>query len=190
MNNIMEEVWINIKGCDGYQISSLGRVKSTKYKNEKILSNRKSGEYLGVSLYLGSNNAGHKRCYIHRLVAEHFIENPYNKNQINHKDGNKHNNVVSNLQWCTGSENLKHAYRIGLKKPPCAQLGKFGYKHSRGKEILQIDGNGKIINKYGSINHAATVNKLHFANLQRCAAGKQKTSGGFRWVLSENYEAA
>lgn len=186
----MKEIWVNIKECDGYQISNLGRVKSTKYKKEKILSNRKSGEYLGISLYLGSDNAGHKRCYIHRLVAEHFIDNPDNKNQINHKDGDKHNNVVSNLQWCTGSENIKHAYRMGFKKPPCAGTGKVGYKNSCGKEVFQIDSNGVIINKYGSINHAATLNNLNFSNVQRCTSGKQKTSGGYRWVLRENYEAA
>lgn len=186
----MEEVWMNINGCDGYQISNLGRVKSTKYKTERVLSNRRFGEYLGVSLYLGSKKLGFKKQYIHRLIAEHFIENPNEKNQINHIDGNKHNNIVSNLQWCTGSENIKHAYRMGLKKAPCAGTGKIGYKHSRGKEVFKIGDNGKIINRYGSINHAAKSNGLHFANVHRCVNGKQKTSGGYRWVLSEKYKAA
>ncbi|HSH23960.1 MAG TPA: HNH endonuclease, partial [Massilibacterium sp.] len=173
-----------------YQVSNFGRIMSLKQHNKRIMSNRKFGEYIGVTLYNGNGYTQRKNAYVHRLVAEHFIDNPDNKNQINHKDGDKSNNVVSNLQWCTGSENVKHAYKMGLKKAPCAGAGKIGYKHSRGKEVFQIDSNGVIINKYGSINHAATSNNLHFANLQRCTSGKQKTSGGYKWVLSENYEAA
>ena len=96
-----------------YQISNLGRVKSlerydkyNRYVNEKILVPRKHTQgYLRVSL-------GKKDYYIHRLVAETFIENKENKPYINHKDGDKTNNKVENLEWCTAKENMLHAFYV------------------------------------------------------------------------------
>lgn len=116
------EIWKDIKGYEGkYQVSNLGNVKSSwmwtgdKYiKREKILRNilYKNG-YLYVSL---SKDGKVKRFKVNRLVAEAFIDNPYNLPITNHKDGDKTNNCVSNLEWCTHSENLSHAYKIGLRK--------------------------------------------------------------------------
>lgn len=117
----MEE-WKDIKGYEGkYQISSLGNVKSLiswtgdKYiKRDKILRGvlNKNG-YLYVGL---SKDGKVKKEKINRLVAEAFIDNPYALPVTNHKDGNKQNNCVSNLEWCSYSDNLKHAYKTGLRK--------------------------------------------------------------------------
>ena len=137
------EVWKDIKGLEGkYQISSLGRVKSllryAKSRNgsfrihkERIL---KGGMNIwGYKIFQLCRGEG-KRTYIlnsaHRLVAEAFIPNLENKRTVNHKDGNKLNNCVSNLEWCTYSENLQHAYDHGLKKVPK------GNKHWNTKIIL------------------------------------------------------
>ena len=116
------EIWKDIKGYEGqYQVSNLGYIKSSymwtgdKYiKREKILRNvlYKNG-YLYVSL---SKDGKVKRFKVNRLVAEAFIENPYNLPITNHKDGDKTNNCVSNLEWCTYGENLSHAYKTGLRK--------------------------------------------------------------------------
>lgn len=119
----MKEEWKDIKGFEGYyQVSNLGQVRSVeRYKNNhkklqlvkscvlKTFEHQKG--YLVVKL-CKNNIKTHKR--LHRLVAEAFIPNPKNKPQVNHIDGNKKNNIVSNLEWCNGSYNILHAYKTGL----------------------------------------------------------------------------
>ena len=102
----MEE-WRDIKGYEGkYKISSYGKVKSLKYKDEKLLrpSYDKDG-YKQVILY---NNGKGKKWFIHRLVAIHFLPNPNNLPQVNHKDEDKANNAVENLEWCTCKYNINY----------------------------------------------------------------------------------
>ena len=117
----MVEVWKDIKGYEGcYQVSSLGNVKSKKKWNghkyitdEKILKPSMSTTgYYKVKL---SNGKPKRDLKIHRLVAEAFINNDLSKPFVNHKDGNKLNNCIDNLEWCTASENVKHAIETGLK---------------------------------------------------------------------------
>lgn len=125
----MIEEWRDIKGYEGlYQISNLGRVKSlnrvvicsngTSHKiKEKILKNGyMTSGYLFVVLRKDDKSKNHS---IHRLVAKAFIPNPKNCTDVNHIDGNKQNNCLYNLEWCTRSENLKHAVNIGLVKNQC-----------------------------------------------------------------------
>lgn len=106
----MQEIWKDIKGYEGrYQVSNLGNIMSLK-KN-KILKVFPDGDgYLLASLYDGKK----KTFRVHRIVATHFIENILNKEQINHKDCNKQNNSVSNLEWVTRRENTEHAVNNGL----------------------------------------------------------------------------
>lgn len=112
------EIWKDIIGYEGlYQVSSEGRVKRFyKNGNEKLLKPRNVGwGYLQVSL----GKEGKKTQYLlHRLVGMAFIENPFNKPQINHLNGIKTDNRVENLEWCTRSENQLHAYANGLQARP------------------------------------------------------------------------
>ena len=107
------EQWKAIADSNGeYHISDHGRVKSYKRGKERIL---KPSSNLQGYLHLGARIKGKRKAYrIHRLVADAFLQNPGNKPQVNHKDGNKANNNVSNLEWMTNQENQQHAWEYGL----------------------------------------------------------------------------
>ena len=118
-----EEIWRDIKGYEGfYQVSNRGRVRSV----DRVVENRgfprnQRGKtiklrstpfgYLDVGLH---KEGKYKRCRVHRLVAEAFIDNPENKPEVNHDDGDKTNNHVRNLYWATRKENMDHAVATGL----------------------------------------------------------------------------
>lgn len=99
-----------IKGFNHHYIDKNGRVLNTKTNNYLTPNVRKNGYYL---VTINEFNKSYKR-YLHRILGEAFIKNPLNKRTVNHIDGNKLNNNLDNLEWATDSENLKHAYRIGL----------------------------------------------------------------------------
>ena len=101
-----------IKDFPNYTISKDGLVLNTKTNTEKTQSIGKNG-YKYVTLYHENYS---KLFYIHRLVMLYYVDNVENKRTVNHKDGNKLNNSLSNLEWATDSENIKHAYDTGLNK--------------------------------------------------------------------------
>lgn len=117
----MVEIWKDIKNFDYYEISNLGRVRSKKFYsvaacNSKRLIGGKmlrlnvgSWKYFYVSIGLLDQR---KKVLVHRIVAENFIDNPYNYPMVNHKDGNKLNNRVDNLEWCTYAMNNLHRCRV------------------------------------------------------------------------------
>lgn len=157
---VLKEVWKDIKDFEGYyQISSFGRVKSVSriiHKNdgtiqtfqERILTpyiNEKRNEYTYV--YLRKEGKKFPK-FVHRLVAEAFIDNPDNLPQINHKDENPKNNRLDNLEWC----DAKYNNNYGTKKD------RMCINRSDRKEVAELDENGNIINTYLSIKQAA----LHF----------------------------
>ena len=105
----MKEVWKDIKGYENlYEISNFGNVRN---KNKQIKKQYDNKGYLCVELYK-KNKRKHFR--IHRLVMMTFNDNSNHKLDINHIDGNKYNNKIDNLEWCTRKENLDHAVRKGL----------------------------------------------------------------------------
>lgn len=113
-----------------YEISNFGNVKSNKKTTEKILKNKTVNGYKYISFKVEGKI---KNFYIHRLVAIHFIPNPKNKLQVNHIDGNKSNNHINNLEWCTPRENSQHSYDIGLSKKGdyhYLRIRKYGIKSS------------------------------------------------------------
>lgn len=132
----MEEVWKKIKDYPNYEVSNLGQIRALKYYSnvtkkyyDRILILKQKTNYCGYNHVGLSNKNGRKTKVVHKLVADAFICNPNNFQEINHKDGNKQNNSVFNLEWCTRSYNVKHAYDLGLKKPikEYMRLKKEGY---------------------------------------------------------------
>lgn len=115
----MREVFEDLKGYeDSYQISDSGRVFTKRrlignqiYYGRELIPQLTNDGYLKVTLSRGSKC---RKFYLHRLVALQFLDNPNNLPQVNHKDGNKLNNNVTNLEWCTKEENQKHAVRTNL----------------------------------------------------------------------------
>ncbi len=192
----MNEIWKDIPDYEGlYQASNLGRIKSLskkirfedKIKNEqfrkskdKILSLNCFNNFGYLIVHLRKNNKSHTKT-IHRLVLESFIGK--SELVINHKDGNKLNNKLNNLEYCTISENGKHAWRTGLMKN--AKIASDKYRNitlsrcweKNKRPIDQFDLNGKLVNSFSSIKEAVLFTGI--TSIYGCVQGKQKTAGGF-----------
>ena len=150
---------------DTYSISEDGKVlniKSNKYL-KPILGNN---GYYRVALCVNGIPKAHN---IHRLMAEHFINNPYNKEFVNHISGDKTDNSINNLEWVTRNENMQHAFENGLSnvKP--------------NMPVLQLTKSGTLIAKYVSISEACRQLKMHKSNISNVLNGKRKTAGGYLW---------
>ena len=190
----MEE-WRDIKGYEGlYQVSNMGNVRSVahstvyrdgrvgRYEGKMLVPHDGSNGYKSVNL---SKNGVTYLANIHRLVAETFLRKDDERNVVNHKDGNKHNNTVGNLEWVTYSENSKHAARTGLlNMEPFVVAG----STARKKKIAQIDASGKTIKVFDSAAEAARQLGLSKGNISSCANGARKTSGGYRWQFVQGVE--
>lgn len=178
----MQEIWKDIKGYEGlYKISNYGRIinKNNKVKNIGVYKNG----YLYLDLY--KNNKRQKKL-VHRLVAEIFLENKNNLPEVNHIDGNKQNNRVDNLEWCTCSYNLKEAYRLKLRKVSKTMLGKKGILCPNSKKIKQYDLNGNFIKLWYSTMDIERELKIRHDRISCCCKHKRyKTAGGYKWEYAE-----
>jgi hypothetical protein len=182
------ELWKDVVGYEGYyQVSSLGRVRSLDrvldkpniltggqtVRKGKLLKQRVAFGYLTANLCVHDRRRG---CRVHRLVAEAFIPNPENKPQINHKNGNKRDNRVYNLEWATASENGLHSYANGWsqvvnRKPVvCVDLQKtFDSSYSAAEWLNN--------NRFGNTRKVAAL----AGKIRLCAQGKRHTACDYRW---------
>lgn len=172
------EIWIVINDYPLYSISNLGNVKNNKTNLKLKIDHNKDG-YCQVKLY----NAKPKTKTIHRIVALHFIENPENKQEVNHKDGNKENNCVNNLEWVTKKENKIHADTTGLwvLSENHKQALQKGLREKRSKIVCKYDLQMNLIETYSCTREAALLNNAKQANIVNCCNGKKgyKTVKGF-----------
>lgn len=172
---MIEEQWLDISGYEGfYQISNFGRVKSFYFKNPRILKPHKVKGYSNVELY---KNKKKKQFYIHRLVMENFcpIEN-MNVLDVNHKDEDKSNNHISNLEWMTHKDNLNYGSRAEK-----ARMKMQGKNSSRSKKVRCIEKN--VI--YEALREAERQLGIPATNISKACKGKIKTAGGYHWEYVE-----
>lgn len=177
-----KEIWKDIGGYEGmYQVSSFGRVKSLERKSQNTKRHIKehfikqfddTNGYLRFSMF---KNKKKVTLSIHRIVAETFIPNPNNYPCVNHKDGNKQNNCIENLEWCTYKYNTEHAWKTGLAKP------KYNGYGVRAERIIQYNLENIPIAIYMSCRMASKINNISYKNISECVRGKSKTAGGYKW---------
>lgn len=177
--------WVHIVGYENeYQINELGQIRTLKdtpkHKKYDLLKPQisKRNGYVYQMLY---KNGKKKLLRVHRLVAEAFLANKNNLPQVNHKDGNKQNNCVDNLEWCNQSTNMKHAYKNGLQKPSENQKQSIiNTNKLKQKKVFQIK-DGKIINVFSGISEASRKTKISVSCISRCCNLKRKSTNGYEW---------
>lgn len=179
---------LQIKDFPGYYITDTGDVYSRKTYNNasgriKRLKTRNVGHgYRLVGIF--SNGKQYQKL-VHRLVAEAFIPNRDNKPQVNHKNGDKTDNRVENLEWCSNQENQKHSFLVLKRKS--GMFNKTGILHPKSKQVKQIKDN-KTIAIFGSLRDAERHTNIHHANISSCCLGKIKTAGGYNWEFIPTLE--
>lgn len=171
----MTEEWRKIEGYPNYSVSNLGRVRNDK--TGRFLSQAKSGHrrsYLHVCLFQGSGHASRKTINIHRLVADAFIPNPDSYPEVNHIDGNGFNNIVSNLEWVTHTENMIHAYTVlhPSEKPIP-------------KKVIRIE-DGQVFDSVPEASHSCGVRDVKFFTDYLDGKKHRPTIGGYHWKYLED----
>ena len=160
---MIKEIWKDKKDYEGhYQVRNFGRVKSIKFGKEIIMNlNPNSSGYLLVNL---CKDGTVKAFAVHRLVAEAFIPNPYNLPQVNHRDENKLNNNVDNLEWCTNEYNINYGTRT----------------ERYSKTVLQYTLDGEFVREWASANECGR-NGFNPRRVGDCCRGERKTHKGYIW---------
>ncbi len=172
----MEEVWKPVVGYEGlYQVSNLGRIKSTNYKthkNEKILKLFK--DYKGYLYVCLRKHGKAKFLKVHRLVLFAFMpQTDLFKNQVNHINEIKTDNRLENLEWVTARENNVHGTR-------CKRVGIANAKN-KSKKVIQKTINGEIIKTWNSTREVERVLDFKSSGISKCCNGKIETYKGYKW---------
>jgi hypothetical protein len=159
-----------VRDYPGYFATKSGEIwsdRTGKLKLRKPVLSSKGYYYVMLSPF-------RKTISVHRLIALTFLPVVENKTEVNHIDGDKLNNRVENLEWCTRSENQFHAYRIGLKKKPI-------YAGRIATPVVQLDLMQDFINEFSSQHEASRITGVNLSDICACCKGRYKTAGGFVW---------
>lgn len=180
---IEKEVWKDIQGYEGkYQVSNLGNVKSLNYRGtgkERILIQYLGKDYLFVILY---KNCISKNFSVHRLVAAAFINNHNNYPCVNHKDENKLNNRVENLEWRSYEYNIN----FGTRNERMLKTKKLRNSRTAERSVLQFTNDGKFVKEFPSTHEATRCTGINHGNICSCFKGRRTTAGGYIWKYKNN----
>ena len=177
----MEEVWKPVPGYEGlYEVSNLGNVRSINWRNTGVVKN----------LYLKTHNKGYlqvelakdgikKSFVVHRLVATAFLPNPLAYPEVNHKDENKKNNVVENLEWCSRSYNV--LYSISSRKS--VKHREYCSRNSKNSslKVQQIAKDGTVIKVWSNSREVFLQTGMSDWSISECCRGNRKSAYGYFW---------
>lgn len=172
----MQEIWKNITVIpysNYYMVSNFGNVKRI---HQNSLKNQTIGSW-GYKIISLCASGKSETFLVHRLVAMAFLENPENKKQVNHIDGNKLNNCVDNLEWVTPRENIQHAYDAGLIV--------YKNKERHLKSVYQFDMNKKFIQKWETAMEAGRVLNIDNTSIYQCCHNNRTSAGGYYWSFTK-----
>jgi uncharacterized protein involved in tolerance to divalent cations len=164
----MQDLFVTVDGVifEKYTVSRDGKIWS-------LLSKKYLKFMVNTYYYVTFRTNGKRRNYaVHRIVAEAYVPNPDNYKIVNHKDGNKKNNNVENLEWCTQEENCKHAYSSGIRK-------------SQAKFIIQYENSNKL-NEFSSVNEASLATSIPASTISNICRGKKIPSCKFNFVYKDD----
>lgn len=171
-NDSKMEIWIPIVGYEGrYSVSNFGNIASHRGGKTRILKPtlNRSG-YTYVDLCKNGMRRSHR---VNVLVANHFLPKPNGMEEVNHKDENKSNNRVENLEWCTHRYNMNYGTRTGR-----------AISHLR-KPVVRCNKSGESIDAHESVNQASRTLGISAAHISLCCRGMRKSAGGFKWRFVE-----
>lgn len=163
-----KEIWKDIPNYEGlYQVSNLGYIKKIWKSKDTIC--KPSFDSHGYKQIVLTKNNKRKLYKVHRLVALAFINNPNNYEELNHKDENKTNNEVSNLEWCDRKYNCNYGNR--------------NYKCTRHRlhRIAQYNKQNDLVGEYPSLKEAEKITGIKYQNISSCCRNIKKSAGGYIW---------
>ena len=178
----MQEIWKDIPGYEKlYQVSNLGNIRSLHWNHSntiRLLTPFENKGYLRIGF---RQNHILKNYLVHVLVAKAFIPNPLNKPCVNHIDGNKKNNCVSNLEWVTHKENIQYAIKHNLRPVVCECIHPKGKDNPLSKKVIQISLDGSFSKVWDCTKDITDQLGYHGPSIRRCCRGERKTYKGYFW---------
>lgn len=170
--------WKQVPNFEKYYVSDNGDIISkTRLSPHRLSQGLGKAGYYHVSL--ADSNRKYHIMQVHRIVALAFIPNPDSKPQVNHKNGNKLDNRVENLEWVTPSENTKHYFQTQNATPP--NKGLFGKSHYASKPVYQYDLHGSFVRSWDSVSDAARYYGCRVSQIINNIAKRNLSAKGFIW---------